>query len=120
MNILDNCVVIWRISGLGECLMLFILFVITFFNFVNSAYAFDIKFNWFSQQADQLVLSAWFGDVAITVIASLFAVIMAAFILFRYKHMSEYDQQFESISMQSAIVCSLANVFMAITLMFTL
>ncbi len=97
--------------------MLFILLVITLLNLVNAFYVVGIQHHWFSSQNSELYTSlGWLGQIGVSVLATLLAVIVATIILLRFRKMSEYDQQFERGSMKFSIICSLLNVFTSIFL----
>jgi len=99
--------------------MLIILLAITSFNFINAFYVLGVQHHWFSQQGAAIYESlGWFGQIGISVLASLFAVVIATIVLLRFRKMSEYEQQFERSSMKFSIICSLINVFIAVMLIF--
>ena len=100
--------------------MLFFMFVITLFNIINVAYTFGIQYHWFSKKSTELYISLdWLGEISLSVLAALIAVIIATMVLLRFKKMSAYDQDFERGSMQCSIICSLVNVMLAVILMIS-
>ena len=99
--------------------MLFILLVVSLVNLLNFIYAIGVYFHWYSQAfINYYSLVPGLGDVGVSVIATLLAVILATVILYRFKNMSGYEQQFERGSMRFSIICCLLNVWIAAILMF--